>query len=275
MIMEQIRKQFPIPIAVLCRRLELPRAFFYRRSTKDDSELAEKIKAIAFEHPAWGYRMIMAELHKLGIESFRQGSRVNHKKIYRIYCRANLQKPPLVSKKKHTRITQPFTATPAEFPGHVWAGDFLHDRITTGKTFRIFNVLDVFTRRGFEPPIDFSLSGSRIAHNLDSLCTLYGPPRVFRQDDGPEFHSAEFQKTIRKWRIKEGVIPPAQPFNNGHMESNHGNIREELLNREEFDSLRHAQERIRQWIKSYNTERPHSALDYKPPIKVWNEYYGS
>lgn len=267
MVVAQIHKQFHVPVSVLCGRFNLPRASFYRQSTKDDRELAEKIKAIAFRHPAWGYRMIMAELHK-------QGIRVNHKRVYRIYCGANLQKPPLVSRKKHSRITQPFEATPAEFPGHVWAADFLHDRITSGRTFRIFNVLDVFTRRGFEPPIDFSLPGNTVAHHLDRLCTLHGPPRVFRRDDGPEFRSKEFRRTIKKWRIKEEVIPPGQPFNNGHMESYHGTMREELLDREEFDSLRHAQERIKQWVKNYNTERPHSALGYKTPLNIWNEYYG-
>lgn len=182
MLFAQIHKQFHVPVATLCRRFNLPRASFYRQSTKDDKKLTEKIKAIAFHHlgiesyrPAWGYRMIRAELSKKGI-------RVNQKKVYRIYFAANLQKPPLVSKKKHSRITQPFPATPAEFPGHVWAADFLHNRITSGRIFRIFNVLDVFTRRGFEPPTDFSLSGSTVAHHLDHLCTLYGPPRIFRRE---------------------------------------------------------------------------------------------
>ncbi len=267
MLIKQIHTKFHLPLATLCRRFGLPRASFYRQSTKDDRELTEKIKAIAFQHPAWGYRMIMAELHK-------QGIRANHKKIYRISCGANLQKPPLISKKKHSRITQAFTGTPAEFPGHVWAGDFLHDQITSGRKFRIFNVLDVFTRRGFEPQVDFSLSGSTIAHHLDYLSRLYGPPRVFRRDDGPEFRSQEFQKIIKKWRIREEIIPPGQPFNNGHMESYHGTMREELLAREEFDSLMHAQERIKQWVKVYNFERPHSALDYKTPMNIWNEYYG-
>jgi len=171
--------------------------------------------------------MIWAELRA-------QGIKVNHKKVYRLYCCAGLQKPPVVSGRKHSKVTQPFEATEAEFPGHVWAGDFLHDRVTSGRGFRIFNVLDVFTRRGFEPLVEYSLPGRSIAFYLDSLCRQYGSPRVFRRDDGPEFRSWEFQRVIRKWRIREEVIPPGQPFNNGHIESYQGTMRDELLDREEF-----------------------------------------
>ncbi|MFN3740990.1 MAG: IS3 family transposase [Thermodesulfovibrionales bacterium] len=265
MLMVQIHNQFSLPISMLCKRFELPRASFYRHSRKDDSELSERIKTIAMKHPAWGYRLIMAELHK-------QGFKVNHKRVYRICCSENLQKPALRSNKKHSRISMAFEATSAEFPGHVWAGDFLHDRITSGKEFRIFNVMDTFSRRGFEPLVEFSLPGKAVACYFDNLCSLYDPPRIFRRDDGPEFRSEEFQRIIRKWRIKEEVIPPGQPFNNGHIESYNGTMREELLQREEFDNLKEAQERIKQWVRSYNTERPHSALGYRTPMEVWDEY---
>ncbi|MFN3481347.1 MAG: transposase, partial [Thermodesulfovibrionales bacterium] len=174
----------------------------------------------------------MVELHK-------QGFKINHKRVYRIYRSQNLQKPPIKSNKKHTRKIQPFEATSAEFPGHIWAGDFLHDSISE-REFRIFNVMDIFSRRGFEPLVEFSLPGKVVAYYFDNLCSLYGPPRVFRRDDGPEFRSEEFQRVIRKWRIKEEVIPPGQPFNNGYIESYNGTMREELLQREEFDKLKDA-----------------------------------
>jgi putative transposase len=268
MLIHQLHSLYNLPVTVLCRRFNLPRASFYRTDRKDDSELLKTIKDIASKHTAWGYRLIWAELRK-------QGIRVNHKKVYRIYCSINLQRPSVVSGKKHSRPTRAFEATEAEFPGHVWAGDFLHDRITSGKGYRIFNVLDVFTRRGFEPVVEYSLPGRAIACCLDSLCRQYGPPRVFRRDDGPEFRSLEVQRVIRKWRIREEVIPPGQPFNNGHIESYQGTTRDELLDREEFETLQEAQQKICHWVNLYNTERPHSALGYKTPLEVWNEYYSN
>ncbi|MEJ5300409.1 MAG: IS3 family transposase [Thermodesulforhabdaceae bacterium] len=264
--MHQAHTQFKIPVSVLCKRFGIPRASFYRQRTEKDRELLDRIKHIAFKHPSWGYRMIWAEFRK-------QGVNVNRKKLYRLYISANLQKPVSVSVKKHCKPIKPLEATKAEFPGHVWAGDFLHDRIVSGRAFRMFNVLDVFSRRGFEPRVEYSLPGTAIAEHLDNLCRVYGSPRVFRRDDGPEFRSEEFQKIIKKWRIREEVTPPGQPFNNGHIESYQGTMRDELLEREEFDTLESAQQKIVNWVKSYNTERPHSALRYRTPMEVWNEYY--
>ncbi len=266
MLVREINKQFKVPLKVLCKRFGIARASVYRNGKDKDTELKERIIAIASRYTAWGYRMILAELKK-------QGFRINHKKLYRLYRSLRLQKPPVISRKRHTKVTQPFEATQPEFPCHVWAVDFLHDRTTTGKTFRIFNVLDVFSRRGFEPVVEYSLPGRYIAQYLDSLCRLYGPPRVLRRDDGPEFRSSEFQRVIRRWRIREEVIPPGQPFNNGHIESYHGTMRDELLQREEFETLKEAQQKIKEWVRRYNTERPHSSLGYRTPQEVWDEYY--
>jgi len=94
---------------------------------------------------------------------------------------------------------------------------------------------------------------------------------MLRRDDGPEFRSRDFQAVLRKWRIREEVIPPGQPYDNGHMESFHGTMREEVLNREEFDTLEEARARIEAWIEEYNKGRPHSALKYRTPMEIWNE----
>ena len=152
--------------------------------------------------------------------------------------------------------------------------DFIHDRLTSGKAFRIFNILDLFSRRAFKPILDFSLPGARIAEHFESLCQKYGPPEILRRDDGPEFRSREFQKVLRKWRIREEVIPPGQPYDNGHMESFQGTMREEVLDREEFDTLEEAKSRIENWIEEYNRKRPHSALNYRTPMEIWTENEG-
>ena len=240
----------------------MPRASFYRQSRRDDTKLKAKIEEIASKKPAWGYRMIWAELRK-------QGLRVNHKRVYRVYCMAELQKPQVRSGKKHQRPTEAFEGVEAEYPGHV----FLHDRTSEGRGFRIFNVVDVFSRRGFEPAVERSLTGKVAGEYLDRLCREYGPPKVLRRDNGPEFRSKAFQAVVKRWRIKEEVIPKGQPFNNGHIESYQGRMREELLDREEFESIEEARRKICEWVRSYNTERPHSAIGYKTPMEVWDGYY--
>ena len=74
---------------------------------------------------------------------------------------------------------------------------------------------------------------------------------------------------MREWLSRLGVqtlyIQPGSPWENGYVESFNGKLRDELLGREIFYTLREAQVLIERWRQEYNTIRPHSALGYRPP----------
>ncbi len=93
----------------------------------------------------------------------------------------------------------------------------------------------------------------------------HGPPEHIRSDNGPEFVAG----AVREWLGRLGVgallIEPGSPWENGYRESLNGELRDELLDREVFCSLREAQVLIEAWRRHYNTVRPHSALGYRPP----------
>ena len=91
-------------------------------------------------------------------------------------------------------------------------------------------------------------------------------PEHMRSDNGPEFTA----KAVRNWLGRIGVrtlfIEPGSPWENGYNESFNGKLRDELLNGEVFYTLKEAQVLIERWRQEYNTLRPHSALNYKPPV---------
>ena len=74
---------------------------------------------------------------------------------------------------------------------------------------------------------------------------------------------------MREWLARVGVqtlfIEPGSPWENGYVESFNGKLRDELLNREIFYTLREAQVLIEAWRQEYNQRRPHSALGYRAP----------
>ncbi len=119
--------------------------------------------------------------------------------------------------------------------------------------------------------MDVSLAGEKVAEHLERVIKDYGCPNAIIRDDGPEFRSKDFQGIVSRYRIKEVVIPPGEPFRNGYVESFHSRMREELLDAEVFESLDEAREKILNWVKWYNTERPHSALGYRTPIEVFKK----
>ena len=103
---------------------------------------------------------------------------------------------------------------------------------------------------------------------LDQLTQLFIQRRIpayIRSDNGSEFTA----KTVRKWLADLGVktlyIEPGSPWENGYLESFNGKLRDELLNIEIFDTLVDVQVLTQRWRMDYNTVRPHSALNYRPP----------
>jgi len=95
-----------------------------------------------------------------------------------------------------------------------------------------------------------------------------GIPEHIRSDNGPEFIAC----ALRNWLARVGTrtlyIERGSPWENGYCESFNGKLRDERLNGETFYSLKEAQILIERWRAEYNTQRPHSALGYRPPAPV-------
>jgi transposase InsO family protein len=150
-------------------------------------------------------------------------------------------------------------------PGHVWAYDFVQDRTHDGRLFRLLTVIDKFTRECLAITVARNLTSDDVLQVLTGLFVERGPPDYIRSDNGGEFAA----KVVRSWLQRVGVrtlfIERGSPWENGYNESFNGKLRDELLDREIFNSLREAEVLIERWRRHYNTARPHSALNYRPP----------
>jgi putative transposase len=96
--------------------------------------------------------------------------------------------------------------------------------------------------------------------SLEAAIARYGMPEHLRSDNGPEFIASCIQDWLKAQEIKTLYIKPGSPLENGHIESFHGKLRDECLNRELFDSLLEARIILESWRVEYNTLRPHSSL---------------
>lgn len=262
-MVQELRQQ-GLSLQVALALVQLARATYYRRrrGRPDTEELKARIRQLALDQAAFGYRRITAALR-------RQGWQVNSKRVYRLYRQMDLQKPRRKKGRRGLTRPVPFEPTEAMCPGQVWAVDFVEDKLVSGRKVRVLNVLDIFTRYALGSLVEHSIPGVLAARHLEALFLRYGAPRVLRRDQGPEFESRVFQKLLRTWRVKDEPVPKGQPFDNGHMESFHGSLRDELLDAELFHSLEEAQAKVAGWLKWYNGERPHQSLGYRSPREVW------
>ena len=104
-----------------------------------------------------------------------------------------------------------------------------------------------------------------VIETLAELMLRRGVPEHIRSDNGPKFTA----KAVRAWLGRVGAntlyIEPGSPWENGYVESFNGKLRDELLDREIFYTLREAQVLTGEYKQTYNRIRPHSSLGYRAP----------
>lgn len=153
-------------------------------------------------------------------------------------------------------------------PNQVWSIDFMSDSLENGRRFRLFNVIDDYNRESLAIEVDTSLPSLRIIRVLEKLIKDRGKPATIRCDNGPEFISYKLAEWCNQEdnQITLQFIEPGKPMQNAFIERKNGSIRRELLNAYIFYNLNEVREKSEQWRLDYNTERPHKALGYLPPI---------
>jgi putative transposase len=155
-------------------------------------------------------------------------------------------------------------------PNDVWAMDFVHDQLATGRRIRVLTVVDIFSR--FSPVVEarFSYRAEDVVATLERVCQAVGYPRTIRVDQGSEFVSRD----LDLWAYARGVTldfsRPGKPTDNAFIEAFNGRFRSECLNQHWFLTLADAAEKMEAWLRYYNEDRPHGAIGHKPPIALHN-----
>jgi putative transposase len=240
-----------------CRVIGTDRANVrYQATRPDDAVLRERLRSLAQVRRRFGYRRLHVLLR-------REGEIVNKKRVQRIY-----REERLTVRRRGGRKRAVGTRRPIETPLKVnqrWSLDFVSDQMTDGRRFRILTVIDNCTRECLALVADTSLSGGRVARELDLIISQRGRPDTIVSDNGTEYTS----NAILSWADETGVgwhyIAPGKPQQNGMNESFNGRLRDELLNETLFRSLPHARAVLEVWRRDYNEQRPHSKLGWMTP----------
>lgn len=244
-----------------CRTLGQPRSTQRKARIvrSDEAPLTEAVVSLASEYGRYGYRRITALLRA-------EGWRVNAKRVERIWRREGLKVPRRQPKRGRLWLNDGSCVRLRPcWPGHVWAYDFVQDRTHDGRRFRMLTVIDEYTRECLAIVVARRLTSDDVLQVLTNLFVERGPPDHIRSDNGPEFVAKEVRGWLGRVGVKTLFIEPGSPWENGYNESFNGKLRDELLDREIFYSLREAEVLIDRWRRHYNTVRPHSALGYRPP----------
>ena len=151
-----------------------------------------RIREIAAVRVSYGYRRLHVLLP-------REGWKVNHKLVYRIYREEGLE---VRTKKRRKRSSALRVVLPAATsPNERWSMDFVSDSLHDGRRFRVLTLVDHFSRVSPAIEVGSSITGKRVVAVLERLAKAHGLPRVITTDNGTEFAS----RAVDEWAHRSGV----------------------------------------------------------------------
>jgi transposase InsO family protein len=217
------------------------------------------MRELSAAHPRYGYRRVWALLRA---ERFA----VNRKRVHRLWRREGLKVPQKQRKRRRLgHAGNSCSRRKAEYVNHVWSYDFVLDQTRDGRRLKLLPVVDEFTRECLAIEVERRLTARDVVATLAYLFELRGPPAFVRSDNGPEF----IAEAVKAWLEQSGsatlYIEPGSPWENAYVESFNGKLEDELLDREEFATLKEAKVLVEDHRLAYNDHRPHSALNYMTP----------
>lgn len=256
-----MRAEWAISIRRACAVILFdPKTYRYKSDRPGQAALEQRIKEICQTRVRFGYRRVHVLLR-------REGWQINQKKTYRIYKELGMQ---LRNKTPKRRVKAKLRDDRAEAvgPNDVWAMDFVHDQLTTGRKIRILTVVDMYSR--YVPVLDprFSYRDEDVVQTLERVCRQIGYPKTIRVDQGSEFISRDMDL----WAYQRGVTldfsRPGKPTDNAFIEAFNGRLRAQCLNAHWFLSLADAAEKLEAWRRDYNEQRSHSAIGNNVPAAL-------
>jgi putative transposase len=240
--------------------IQAHRSLLYYKRRKDDSEIIEKLTALAEEFPTRGFDKYYGLIRLQGFNWARS-------RVLRVY-----RQMKLCRRRKHKRRVPPRIKEPLQkqwAPDKSYSMDFMSDALVTGRKLRILKVMDDCTRESLVVWCDYSITGEKVAEILQEIIRERGAkPLQIRVDNGPEFTSKAFTCWCAKQSIVIKYIQPGRPMQNGYIERLNRSYREDVLDAYLLESLEEARIASDEWQYKYNHVLPHDSLNKLTPVMM-------
>lgn len=255
-----VREAFQLSTHAACRATGVHRALItYRARKPPQTALRARLKELAAARVSFGSPRLYVLLR-------REGWRVNHKRVERLYAEEGLQ----LRRKRPRRRRSAVARGPrllAQRPNEIWAMDFVHDTLADGSLLRVLTVIDTYRRECLAAVPQRRFRGEDLARILSAIRTARGLPARITVDNGSEFTSRALDAWAYWNHVQLDFSRPGKPVDNTFIEAFNGSLRRECLSQHWFASLAEAAHILEAWRQDYNIERPHSSLGDDSPLK--------
>jgi len=269
-----VEPELPLSITRQCSLLNINRTtIYYEHSEKKfDYAVLNRMDEIFTLFPYYGYRRLYHSL-------LQEGKIVNSKQVLNYMKILGIQ-ALYPKKKKNTSIPNanhqkyPYLLKGLKItrPNHVWSSDITYIRLNSGFVY-LCAIIDIYTRSilswKLSPVMDESLTTSV----LNDALLNYGKPDIFNSDQGSQYTAQGFINTLIKHNISISMDSKGRAIDNIFIERFWRTIKHDNIYPSRYETLQEAKAGIGAFILTYNNHRLHQSLGYKPPLKVYREYF--
>jgi len=270
-------------ITCMCRWLGVSKSGFYEWRSRPESATVKRQKQLgliikrifADSDSTYGYRRIAAQLARQGTVAGPELVRRLMRQLGLMACQPRPWRPATTRQGQAGPIpdlvNRDFTA---EAPGQKMVGDITYIPTWEGWVY-LASVIDCATRKCVGWAMDDNYRTPLITRAIQMTARNLDLPEgaIFHSDRGSNYTSAEFAAVLSGLGIRQSVGRTGICFDNALAESWNATVKVERVHRTVYPTREKATQDIARYIElRYNRTRLHSALGYRTPQEVHNEY---
>ncbi len=264
-----IDKNAKLPITKQCKILSLSRSGVYYKPVPinpKDLELMRQIDEIHLSCPFYGSRNIRDELWARGYDVGRDRVR----RLMRLMGVEALYTKPKTSKphpghKKYPYLLRSLSITR---PNQVWASDITYIPMPKGFCYLVA-IIDWSSRMVLSWRLSNTLDSSFCVEVLEEAISIYGCPEIFNTDQGSQFTSEEFTKTLSTQNISISMDGKGRWRDNVFIERLWRSVKYEDIYLKSYGSMKEVKRGLIKYFRFYNQKRWHQNFDRRTPAMVY------
>lgn len=241
-------------------------SLFYQRVLPSARELAIKrrIDEIYTAHPYYGSRKIAVILRpELGVSRPTVQAYMREMGIFAIVPGPNTSKPS----PQHQIYPYLLRNVTAEHANHIWGIDITYIRLQQGWLY-LTAVLDWYSRYILSWVLSQTLEMDFVLTAVDNAL-LQATPEIWNSDQGSHFTSPKYLGRLQNANIKISMDGRGRARDNIFTERLWRTLKYEEVYLHEYASPKEAYHQLAKYIRFYNFERPHQALEYLTPAQIY------
>lgn len=257
-----------------CAVLKLARSTPYRKPEQEisdeDLNIMEKILMIHDELPFYGCRRIkyiLLEKYKIDTNKNKVAKLMNQLGIKAIGPRPNTSK----AMKEHKKYAYLLRNLTIDKPNHVWSTDITYIPTKFGFCYLVA-IVDWYSRAILSYRISNTMESSFCIEALKEAIAKYGAPEIFNTDQGSQFTSNNFIEVLESNNIHISMDGKGRATDNAIIERFWRNIKYEDIIPKQYKTMEEVINGVDKYMVFYNNKRPHSALEYRNPMKVYANF---